>query len=125
MPASRRQLRQRPRRSQRRDRLGAAGLPGHDPQGLKREPVAESGASYTAYAANPGDPRWQRFYAAEVQYAVNHGYGGVFMDDFNLFGIAVTGTPIDPNTGQAMTLANWQKDLDEFQQRRARFLLYK
>jgi hypothetical protein len=69
-------------------------------------------AQYLAYAANPGDMRWRRFYAAEVQYAVNHGYRGVFMDDFNLYGVAATGTPIDPATGKAMMLSSWQAYLD-------------
>jgi Hypothetical glycosyl hydrolase family 15 len=74
--------------------------------------LERGGTGYVAYAANPGDSRWRQFYAAEVQYAINHGYSGVFMDDFNLFGVAVAGTPVDPTTGQTMTLENWQRYLD-------------
>lgn len=64
--------------------------------------------SYPQYAADPGNAAWRQAYSDRVKAAAARGYG-LYADDVNLDRVAVTGAPVDPRTGGAMLLANWQR----------------
>ncbi|MFT7610378.1 MAG: hypothetical protein ACI9MX_003462 [Candidatus Aldehydirespiratoraceae bacterium] len=79
------------------------------------------------FAADIGNQAFRDHWMGEVQGYINKGYHGLYIDDVNYlwrFGDANGGDiePIDPRTGQVLTLANWQLYMTEFlEQVRAAF----
>lgn len=72
--------------------------------------------SYSQYAADPGSPAWRQAYSDRVKAAAAKGYG-LYADDVNLDHVTVSGTPIDPRTGQVMTLTAWDQYFAEFMEK--------
>lgn len=72
------------------------------------------------YAADIGNPDFRSHFVESLGQILNAGYRGVWLDDVNLSRIMVsdgTGklvTPIDPRTGQPMTLTDWRRYFAEF-----------
>lgn len=79
------------------------------------------------YAADIGNPEYRAHWLGEVQRYVDSGYRGLYIDDVNYlwrfagqFGADIE--PINPRTGEPLTLAQWQNDMTEFvEQVRAAF----
>jgi hypothetical protein len=90
----------------------AAGRPLHIPYGC-------SGGSCPQYAADIGNPAFRAQWIAAAKDTLAHGYRGLFVDDVNLELKVADGNgkevaPIDPRTGQAMTLAVWRRTMADF-----------
>ncbi len=71
------------------------------------------------YAADLGNPAFVADWIAEVQEYADRGYAGLFIDDVNLLwrvgdvnGDSVT--PVDPDTGEPMTMLAWRTRVVEF-----------
>ncbi|MFP5362529.1 MAG: discoidin domain-containing protein [Thermoleophilia bacterium] len=82
-------------------------------------PFRCSNGSCTQYAADIGDPGWRKRQIDVIRERVARGYKGVFIDDVNLAFKVSDGNgsfvaPIDPRTGQQMTLESWQRYMAEF-----------
>lgn len=78
-----------------------------DPDGAMRQ-----------YAADVGNQGWKDEILRRCKDALAKGYQGIYFDDVNLtFRFSngtTTTTPIDPRTGQLMTLDNWKRYFVEF-----------
>lgn len=72
--------------------------------------------SYPQYAADPGNAAWRQNYSDRVKAAAVKGYG-LYADDVNLDHVTVSGTPVDPRTGQTMTLSAWDGYFAAFMQK--------
>lgn len=79
------------------------------------------------YAADVGNPDYRAHWLSEVQRYVDAGYRGLYIDDVNYlwrfagqYGADIE--PINPRTGEPLTLTEWQRDMTEFvEQVRAAF----
>ena len=76
-------------------------------------PFACEGGTCPAYAADPGNRAYQRYWIAHTLRDLEKGYAGVFIDNVNMIMRVGVGTgeevaPIDPRTGSPMTLEDWQ-----------------
>ncbi|HYU61735.1 MAG TPA: putative glycoside hydrolase [Solirubrobacterales bacterium] len=72
-----------------------------------------SGGTCPAYAADPGSAGWRAEWIARARAELEKGYAGVFIDNVNMVmrvgdGLGQEVAPLDPRTGEAMTLADWQ-----------------
>jgi putative glycosyl hydrolase-like family 15 (GHL15) protein len=61
------------------------------------------------YAGDIGNPAYRQFKVDQIKAMVAKGYKGLHADDVNLDRISVNGNPIDPRTGQPITLGNWRR----------------
>ena len=82
-------------------------------------PFACSGGACTQYAADIGNPEFRSWWIAGAVSKIELGYVGIWVDDVNLDWRISNGNgdavkPIDPRTGQEMTLANWRRYFAEF-----------
>ncbi len=79
------------------------------------------------YAADISDPSYQQNFIDELTEVRDRGYPGLLLDDVNMLWRlgdenGDDAVPIDPNTGQPLTLASWQQYLADFLERiRAEF----
>jgi putative glycosyl hydrolase-like family 15 (GHL15) protein len=79
-----------------------------------------SGGSCPQYAADPGNPAFRDNWIGEAtRDIVSKGYRGIFVDDVNMAikvgdGMGQDVLPIDPRTGQPMTIADWRRYVAEF-----------
>ncbi len=78
-----------------------------------------SGGSCPQWAADIGNPAFRSDFLDRVQALVDRGYRGIMLDDVNLawrttdgFGNRVI--PVDPRTGDPMTLQDWRRYFAEF-----------
>ncbi len=76
-------------------------------------PYACQAGSCPAYAADPGNRAWRRSFIRRARREVEKGYSGLYIDNVNLFLRVGDGTgsevvPVDPRTGQPMTLRAWR-----------------
>ncbi|MEZ5166329.1 MAG: S-layer homology domain-containing protein [Acidimicrobiales bacterium] len=77
------------------------------------------GSGCERYAADVGNAAFRADFVAYLKTLRSRGYRGLFLDDVNLawrFGDA-TGAdtvPIDPRTGEPLTIENWQRYMVEF-----------
>ncbi len=85
------------------------------------------GGGCAHFAGDVGNPAYRADFVEQVRDLVERGYTGLKLDDVNFmwrFGDqnGNEATPIDPRTGVALTLADWQRYLAEFlEQLRAEF----
>jgi hypothetical protein len=83
-------------------------------------PFGCNGSTCPQYAGDIGNPAFRADWIAKQQLTMAAGYIGLWIDDVNMASIKVGNgngsavTPIDPRTGQAMTLANWRRYFAEF-----------
>lgn len=79
------------------------------------------------YAADISNPSYQQNFIDDLADVRDRGYPGLLIDDVNMLWRlgdenGDDAVPIDPNTGEALTLASWQQYLAEFLERiRAEF----
>lgn len=78
----------------------------------------ESDGSYRQYAADPANQAWRDDFLNRCKDALARGCKGIFWDDFNLTfrfndGAGNQVVPIDPRTGQLITVDNWCKYMVE------------
>lgn len=79
-----------------------------------------SGGTCPQYALDIGNPSARAWWIGELRTVFQNGYySGVWVDDVNMDwrisnGNGTTVLPIDPRTGQLMTLANWRRYFAEF-----------
>ena len=71
------------------------------------------------YAADVGNQEYRDHWLADIEALADKGYRGLYIDDVNLAWRFSDGngdpvTPVDPRTGRALTLTDWQRDLTEF-----------
>ncbi len=71
------------------------------------------------FAADVGNPDFREWWIAEAAELVRKGYRGLWVDDVNLAWRVSDGTgkhvrPIDPRTGEPMTLEAWQRNFATF-----------
>ena len=78
-----------------------------------------SGGTCPQFAGDFGNQQFRDWWIAEVRGWASLGYKGLWIDDVNMdfrtsdgYGNSVT--PIDPRTGQAMTVGNWRRYMAEF-----------
>lgn len=77
-----------------------------------------SGGSCPQYAGDVGDPAFRSDFVQRVGALVEAGYRGVMIDDVNMSWRISDGNgdrviPIDPRTGQEMTLSDWRRYVAE------------
>jgi hypothetical protein len=79
----------------------------------------DCGSGCVRYAADVTDPQYRADFLAWVRDTEARGYRGIMLDDVNFawrfsnrWGDEIT--PLDPVTGQPLTLANWQRYLADF-----------
>lgn len=90
-------------------------------------PYACSGGACTQYAGDIGNPGFRAAWIGKARQTLARGYVGLFVDDVNLTwrisdGYGRERVPVDPRTGQEMTLETWQRYVAEFtEQIRASF----
>jgi hypothetical protein len=90
-------------------------------------PFACSGGKCSQYAADIGNPAFRQWWLDQSRAKLAKGYGGLFIDDVNLYrrvsnGSGTAVAPIDPRTGAAMSEPTWQRYLaDQMQAARAAF----
>jgi hypothetical protein len=102
-------------------------LPAEHPEWVLRDvegnrlyiPYGCSGGSCPQYAADFGNPDFRRHWIEELRSTLAEGYLGVMIDDVNMLWRVGDGhgepvRPIDPRTGQQMSLADWRRYLAEF-----------
>lgn len=82
-------------------------------------PFGCSGGTCPQYAADFGHPEFRTWWIDNAKGRLAKGYAGLFVDDVNMdFRVSDgTGThvaPIDPRTGQAMTIDVWRRYMVEF-----------
>lgn len=82
-------------------------------------PFACSGGTCPRFAADFGNPDFRAWWIGEAQASYQMGYRGIWIDDVNMTwrvsdGDANDVTPIDPRTGNEMTLDDWRRYLAEF-----------
>jgi len=82
-------------------------------------PFACSGGECPQYAADIGSPEFRSWWIAGAVSKIELGYVGIWVDDVNLDWRISNGNgdaviPLDPRTGQEMTLANWRRYFAEF-----------
>ncbi len=82
-------------------------------------PFECSGGSCTQYAGDFGNPAYRAWWIAEAQATVSAGYLGMWIDDVNMTWRVGDGNgdfvnPVDPRTGQPMTLDDWRRYMAEF-----------
>lgn len=78
-----------------------------------------SGGTCPQFAGDFGNPAFRDWWISGAQDLVSRGYIGIWIDDVNLEWRVSNGngnhvTPIDPRTGVAMTLDDWQRYFAEF-----------
>jgi Hypothetical glycosyl hydrolase family 15 len=78
-----------------------------------------SGGTCPQYAADISNPAYRQWFLDRIQAKVDLGYHGIYLDDTNLVfrfsnGTTSTSRILDPNTGQLLTLADWQRYFAEF-----------
>jgi hypothetical protein len=78
-----------------------------------------NGTTCTQYAGDIGSPEFRANWIADAKARLAHGYKGAFIDDVNMEMRVSDGTghavaPIDPRTGQPMTLAAWRRYMADF-----------
>ncbi len=78
-----------------------------------------SGGTCPQYAADFGNPEFRAHWIQEARELLELGYKGLWIDDVNLAWRVGDGNgdrviPIDPRTGEAMTLYNWRRYFAEF-----------
>jgi hypothetical protein len=71
------------------------------------------------YAGDVGNPAFRAHWIASVRETLSEGYRGLHIDDVNMEFRVSDGdehetAPLDPRTGQEMTLANWRRYVAEF-----------
>jgi hypothetical protein len=83
-------------------------------------PFGCNGSTCPQYAGDIGNPAFRADWISRQQSTMQAGYIGIWVDDVNMASIKVGNangsavTPIDPRTGQAMTLADWRRYFAEF-----------
>jgi hypothetical protein len=85
-------------------------------------PFACDGSTCPAYAADPGNRAYRRYWIAHARRDLREGYRGVFIDNVNMLMRVGAGSgeevaPIDPRTGEPMTLHDWQRYVAAFTRR--------
>ena len=85
-------------------------------------PFACENGSCPAYAADPGNRKYQRYWIAHARRDLDRGYAGVFIDNVNMLmrvgdGSGEEVAPIDPRTGTQMRLDDWQRYVARFTSR--------
>lgn len=79
------------------------------------------------YAADPSNAAYRQWWINRAQDLLSRGYKGLFIDDVNMEfrvgnGASSFVSPMDPNTGKAMTWGDWRRYIAEFtEQIRAAF----
>ena len=78
-----------------------------------------SGGVCPQYAADFGNPEFRQSIVDRITVLMANGYRGIWLDDVNMTwrvgdGTGTHVTPIDPRTGNAMTLSDWQRYMAEF-----------
>ncbi|HWF10353.1 MAG TPA: NPCBM/NEW2 domain-containing protein [Bryobacteraceae bacterium] len=92
----------------------------HDASGnLLYIPFNCSGGTCPHYAADIANPAFRAWWIANAQTELAHGYQGIWLDDVNLDFLVSDGnsnpvSPIDDNTGQAMTQDGWRTYMDTY-----------
>ncbi len=78
-----------------------------------------SGGTCPQWAADVGNPEFRSDFLARIGALIDQGYPGIVLDDVNLewrtsdgFGNRVI--PVDPRTGELMTLQDWRRYFAEF-----------
>jgi hypothetical protein len=84
-------------------------------------PFGCSAGKCTQYAADIGNPAFQKWWIDQARLRLAKGYAGIFIDDVNLYrkvsnGSGVAVSPIDPRTGLAMSEPTWQRYLGDHMQ---------
>jgi hypothetical protein len=84
-------------------------------------PFGCSAGKCTQYAADIGNPAFQKWWIDQARLRLAKGYAGIYIDDVNLYmkvsnGSGAAVSPIDPRTGLAMTSATWQRYLGDHMQ---------
>jgi len=82
-------------------------------------PFACSGGTCPQFAADIGNPDFRRWWIESLRNTLSDGYLGVWVDDVNMAWRVSDGhgdyvNPIDPRTGEGMTLADWRRYFAEF-----------
>lgn len=78
-----------------------------------------SGGTCPQFAADFGNPAFKTWWIGNAQDVMAMGYQGIWIDDVNMTWRVSDGyenhvTPVDPRTGQAMSLADWRRYMAEF-----------
>ena len=78
-----------------------------------------SGGNCPQYAADFGNPEYRSWWIGEARKLLDKGYLGLRIDDVNMTWRVSDGngnhvTPVDPRTGQLMTLTDWRRYMAEF-----------
>lgn len=83
-------------------------------------PYGCSGGTCPQYAGDIGNPAFRSWWINNARSAYDQGYIGIFIDDVNLNVMNVGNgagdrvPPIDPRTGEEMTLSDWRRYFAEF-----------
>ena len=82
-------------------------------------PFACGGGTCPQYAGDFGNPQFRAHWIAEAGESFDHPYRGIMIDDVNLSWRVGNGdgdhvAPIDPRTGEEMTLEDWRRYFAEF-----------
>jgi len=78
-----------------------------------------SGGTCPQYAADFGNPGFRSYWIDEARQLIARKYKGLWVDDVNMDfrtsnGSGTSVLPLDPRTGQTMTIANWRRYMAEF-----------
>ena len=83
-------------------------------------PYGCGGGTCPQYAADPGNAAFRAQWIAEAGDILSRGYGGLYVDDVNLFlsrvsnGAGEPVVPVDPRTHAKMTEPDWRRYVAEF-----------
>lgn len=77
------------------------------------------GGTCPQFAADPANPEWRRDWIERAISKLDRGYVGIFVDDVNTAMRVSDGNgdqvaPIDPRTGETMTLEAWRRYIADF-----------
>ena len=77
-----------------------------------------SGGSCPQYAADVGNQSYRNWFIAELKRLTAKGYAGFYLDDVNMSWRISNGSgeaqPVDPRTGETMTLEAWRRYMADF-----------
>ena len=77
-----------------------------------------SGGTCPQYAADIGNQNYRNWFIAELKRLTTKGYAGFYLDDVNMSWRISNGSsdaqPIDPRTGETMTLEAWRRYMADF-----------